>query len=116
MGNELPSCFASKEVAARKAHLCCECGKRIERGSKYVTVTGIWLGKPERFKQCRYCASLSQFASAFWQSTGGMKDEGPPLGDLWGWLSEFDNQDGSNDVIKAFEENGGNKPSAYEEG
>jgi len=53
-----PSCLSETWPKARKAHKCCECGRTIQPGEKYMCISGIWDGRPSRFKTCTECANL----------------------------------------------------------
>lgn len=55
---ELPECITEAKPVARKRHKCCECGGLILEGERYVMVSGIWEGEPERFKTCLDCDAL----------------------------------------------------------
>lgn len=57
---EEPSVFIQHDRKARKEHKCCECGKTIEKGETYVVSSGIWDGKPDRFKQCAWYAPRNE--------------------------------------------------------
>lgn len=53
-----PECFTDSIRKARKEHKCCECGDAIKRGDKYEETTGIWDGKPNRYRTCLDCLSV----------------------------------------------------------
>ena len=48
----------SKEVKARKAHRCCECGDIIKQGEIYEVTDGCWDGSWNHFTTCRFCVML----------------------------------------------------------
>lgn len=43
---------------AAKEHHCYECGETIPRGARYEEVTGIWDGRPERYRTCASCVEI----------------------------------------------------------
>jgi len=69
--DEPPECFTVATPRARKVHICCECGRKIEPGETYERVSGIWDGRPERFKTCTGCVELRK-----------RLDDHPPFGCL----------------------------------
>lgn len=52
---EEPSCHTTTMRKAAKEHLCCECRKPIAKGDIYEEVTGVWDGRPDRFRTCGSC-------------------------------------------------------------
>ena len=50
-----PECFSETWRTARKEHMCCECGRKIQKGEKYKYESGIWEGRPESYKLCKSC-------------------------------------------------------------
>jgi len=53
-----PQVIWPKIVKANKDHVCCECGKWIDKGSKYENVSGVWDGKMDNFKTCLTCVKV----------------------------------------------------------
>lgn len=43
---------------AAKPHDCCECGRVIEKGERYRTVSGKWDGDFAQFDTCAECAEI----------------------------------------------------------
>lgn len=60
---DYPELFNITEPVARKDHWCCECHRRIERGTKYTRISGKWDGEMSSFGQCNQCATLSMMMS-----------------------------------------------------
>ena len=55
----LPVVYEKDEVIARKAHKCCECGKTIHKGEKYITDKGLWEGSGwSTFHTCDRCDDI----------------------------------------------------------
>jgi len=50
-----PSYMTEAFPKARKQHKCCECGRIIEPGEHYQRISGVWDGRPGRFKTCTEC-------------------------------------------------------------
>lgn len=78
-----PSVFSEKEVRARKDHVCCECGKTMQRGDQYIVSKGLWDGIWSTFKTCVWCVTLKQIAVTKSNAYG---DDGPAFGELHSWL------------------------------
>lgn len=57
-GDQGPEAFICKAPKARKEHQCHECGRIITTGETYRCESGIWDGRPERYKTCMDCASV----------------------------------------------------------
>lgn len=55
-----PQAIRSIQRKARKVHSCCECGKDITIGEKYVYTSGIWDGTPHSFHACEKCEDLRE--------------------------------------------------------
>lgn len=55
---EPPECYTHEERKAAKEHTCCECHGVIQKGECYHVHSGIWEGRPERFKRCADCESF----------------------------------------------------------
>ena len=43
---------------ARKEHICCECGEKIQKGEKYEYVAGCWDGAWDTYKTCFVCLKI----------------------------------------------------------
>ena len=68
----------TKTVKERKEDKCCQCHETIHKGDKYVVDSGIWDGRPERFRTCLTCYDV---AKAFFCN-------GYTFGGIWGDLRE----------------------------
>ena len=53
--------ITTKEVIAKKSHWCCECDSQIQKGEKYLVITGKWDEVMATFKQHLICASACEF-------------------------------------------------------
>ena len=53
-----PEAFKSVDPVAHKEHTCCECKRTILIGEKYRKESGIWEGRPNRYKTCPDCLSV----------------------------------------------------------
>lgn len=49
-----------KVVNVTEVHFCQECGRVIERGSKYEVYKGVWDKKERVYKTCQDCLSVRQ--------------------------------------------------------
>ena len=58
--NDYTEAYVAHNRKARKDHRCYECGELIKRGEIYEEVTGIWDGRPDRFRTCRACLSVRE--------------------------------------------------------
>lgn len=66
-GLEMPSFFASKDVKAKKEHVCSECGAVIEPGDQYERVVGKWRDGIDCYRTCRDCLSVrAEFFCESW--------------------------------------------------
>lgn len=50
--------YHAKTRKARKPHVCCECGARIQPGQAYEHVSGKWDGAIGQFKTCSLCVEI----------------------------------------------------------
>jgi len=55
---DAPEFFVEYNRKARKQHKCCECGRIIERGQKYLLSVGKWEGALDTFKTCFVCERI----------------------------------------------------------
>lgn len=55
---DAPVCCTTVMRTARKAHRCCECHRDIAPGDRYEEITGVWDGRPDRFRTCVSCKFL----------------------------------------------------------
>ena len=55
-----PQLFDSAIIAARKPHVCCECGREIPKGSQHYWCHGKWDGEFETFRRCLDCHRLCE--------------------------------------------------------
>ena len=69
-----PTFWNVSEPIAKKQHKCCECKRTIQAGEKYKRQFGVWDGRAEAFKMCKFCIEP---ASWLVSECGGY-----PLGDL----------------------------------
>lgn len=53
-----PSCLSVTIRKAAKDHRCCECHVVIPKGDQYEETTGVWDGRPDRFRTCLSCKYL----------------------------------------------------------
>lgn len=53
-----PVAFTEETVTARKEHKCYECRGVIPKGERYLKESGIWDGRPDRYKTCLLCAEI----------------------------------------------------------
>lgn len=74
-----PSCFTEKIRTARKEHRCTECRETITIGAKYECVSGVWDGRPDRYKTCLSCVEIRNHFSC---------NSGWVYGELWSQLEE----------------------------
>lgn len=81
--SEYPELFESKQVTARKDHICCECGVTIQKSTKYQVLSGLWDGDFSTFKQCKRCAVIYKAAQIVEADKGG---DGIELGNLREWF------------------------------
>lgn len=72
---EYPEFVKVKDVSAKKAHRCCECGREIAPKETYQYVAGSWVGRFLCFKTCGDCVSTRQLFCTH-----------PPYGDLYSAL------------------------------
>ena len=82
MSEEYPVCFNETYRTARKLHICCECRQEINPGGRYRHISGIWTDKPESFKQCETCASISDVCVDIAREHDYFHDEYPSYGNL----------------------------------
>jgi len=54
----MPEFFRERFSVARKHHVCCECAKEIEPGTRYQYISGKWDGKILSYYTCIKCADL----------------------------------------------------------
>jgi len=47
--------LSNRERRARKEHLCCACGERIQQGHRYHEFTAVWEGALQTYRHCRRC-------------------------------------------------------------
>jgi len=69
-----PSCYSHETPTAKRPHRCYECGETIRPGTKYERFSGIWDGKPGRYKTCLSCVEIRDHFSC---------GEGFIFGALW---------------------------------
>jgi hypothetical protein len=58
--NDLPSFFSGEQRKARKEHVCCECGEKIEVGQTYQYDCGKWEDDFGAFKTCMDCIAARE--------------------------------------------------------
>jgi len=91
--NQRPSCITGIKRTARKNHKCSECNNVIFDKCSYFYISGIWDGTPDSFKQCDKCKKLMDLITSNLSLLNIDFDEGPALGCLYDWVSQFDNDD-----------------------
>jgi len=81
---DMPEAFRQITRTARKEHKCCECRRKIPKGTKYTYSSGIWDGTASDFKQCLSC-------SLVFNSAGSVSDndEMPLFTQLTEWLGNY---------------------------
>lgn len=50
-----PACFSEHVRRAAKDHPCGECRDGIRKGEHYMEETGVWDGRPGRYRTCARC-------------------------------------------------------------
>jgi len=55
-----PEFVERNEYTARKQHRCCECGRKIEPGTRYIRYSGKWDGEFMTYKRCESCDDLAE--------------------------------------------------------
>lgn len=55
MCDEHVDIWNQKWVTARKEHNCCECGKKIQHGNKYLRIETLYEGSWDRYSLCMVC-------------------------------------------------------------
>ena len=60
----MSDCASRKEVKARKAHRCRECGVWIAPGNAYAYHSGIYDAAPYHFRVCLACDALGTWANS----------------------------------------------------
>lgn len=50
--------YVTKMPTARRGHICCECGQKIQRGEQYENVTMALDGDVSRYKTCLICVEI----------------------------------------------------------
>lgn len=80
---------------ARKLHVCCECGRTIERGEQHLVVKALYEKKWSTYRTCVHCEAVSGWLYA---TCGGYLSEGilEDLGEHWSenelrhyWLGRY---------------------------
>lgn len=69
-----PSVYCEREVTARKAHVCCECGEPIEPGQRYLLSEGCWDGHWSRYRTCVPCARIGKDLCCGRYCLGGLRE------------------------------------------
>lgn len=89
----MPAFSETRIQRAAKSHQCCECGERIEPGSRYERVCGLWDGEFTVFKTCLRCAEIRQRVRDLMPSDaladgypyyGGLSEERDYYPEAWG--------------------------------
>jgi len=74
---------------ARKAHVCYECARNIEKGERYESVAGVWNGEFSVYKTCPHCLSLREFVSkhvpCFCFGHGNIREDAIETARGYGW-------------------------------
>lgn len=58
ISDDYPTLYETTTRTARTPKKCCECGKEIAPGDRYVDVRGVWDGEFTVFPTCRRCEFL----------------------------------------------------------
>ena len=58
---EMISVLSEGQRRAKKAHKCGECGRTIEPGETYESVSGIYDGSFDTYKTCLQCCSVRKW-------------------------------------------------------
>ncbi len=63
--------YGARVMAARKPHICCECGEAIQPGEQHERVTGKWDGAWSTHTTCLICLGVrdTYFAECGWVFT-----------------------------------------------
>ena len=85
MYDDGPGVFEETFPKARNQHICCECGKIIQKGEEYQYYKGCWDGKWSKFRTCMDCSGLRQRVV---ESVYNENSVWPPFGDLLEWAEE----------------------------
>jgi len=90
IGAERPACSHKRDVRARKQHDCCECDVPIKPGDVHEVVSGIWDGRPDRYRTCLGCVALRAEVIAHERKDGCLGDDAiPPFGELYMAAREY---------------------------
>ncbi len=82
----LPDVYLQHSVMrTRKEARCCECRNVIPVGSACKVGTGIWDGRPDRFRWCLICDLLKREV----ESQLGALDDPPAFGELLATIQDF---------------------------
>jgi hypothetical protein len=96
MSCEAPECYQEKTRKAIKQHKCCECGKIIKPGEKYVCCQGLWDHEWASFKQCEKCNEIMNDAVELTREEGCLDEcKFPEFGGLYSWIRNFSDQNGN---------------------
>lgn len=84
--SNMPEAFKTVTRIARKNHTCCECHRKIKKGTQYQYSSGVWDGVPAAFKQCSGCYGIMCAAAA---SCSEYCDETPQFTALQSWVFNY---------------------------
>jgi len=73
-GWDSPEAFKAIIRKARKSHKCYECDRKIKPCEEYEVASGIWSGRPDRFKTCADCLSIRKVFFSSWMYGGVWED------------------------------------------
>ena len=78
----------SKIVIARKNYICCECRRKISKGSKYWYFAACWpqLNGWANYKTCLKCRKIRNLAELKYQEL--YPEEYAAFGELYYWIRE----------------------------
>lgn len=71
----------------RKDHRCCECGRKIPRGSACMSVRGIWADGPDVMRWCLGCDLIKREVRSM--LVIGRYDEPLGYGELFDYVSDM---------------------------
>jgi len=92
-----PAFFRASHHTSSARHRCCECGRAINPGERYLKIVGEWEGEFSAYKRCSHCDAvadaLKSRAPCFCDYVGGLW-EVIPDGDYISRLLEAGTGDG----------------------
>lgn len=83
--NDVAKLFEERTRTARKAYVCCECGREIAIGSRHRCSSGLW-DCWRHYRSCLRCSNVRRLALIRYGPCS--PDEGPAFGFLREWIRE----------------------------